>query len=50
MEKFGGQTLTEYLQQANDSLVTIVQIETKDALDNVTIPPDLPEGSTIDHG
>lgn len=35
MEKFGGQTIVEYLQQANDSLVTIVQIETKDALENV---------------
>lgn len=28
-------TSTEYLQQANDSLVTIVQIETKEALQNV---------------
>lgn len=36
MEKFGGQTMIEYLQQANGGLVTIVQIETKDALDNVT--------------
>ncbi|KAF6234398.1 hypothetical protein HO173_007431 [Letharia columbiana] len=35
MEKFGGQTSAEYLQQANDSLVTIVQIETKEALENV---------------
>ena len=35
MEKFGGQTSSEYLQQANDSLVTIVQIETKEALQNV---------------
>ena len=35
MEKFGGQTMIEYLQQANEGLVTIVQIETKDALDNV---------------
>ncbi|KAK3176464.1 hypothetical protein OEA41_007787 [Lepraria neglecta] len=35
MEKFGGQTQTEYLQQANDALVTIVQIETKEALENV---------------
>ena len=25
----------QYLQQANDSLVTIVQIETKEALENV---------------
>ena len=37
MEKFGGQTQTEYLQQANDALVTIVQIETKEALENVDI-------------
>ena len=36
MEKFGGPTSTEYLQQANDSLVTIVQIETKEALENVS--------------
>ncbi|KAK4659619.1 hypothetical protein QC762_111940 [Podospora pseudocomata] len=28
-------TLTEYLQQANDSLLTMVQIETKEALDSV---------------
>lgn len=35
MEKFGGQTQTEYLQQANESLVTIVQIETSEALENV---------------
>lgn len=28
-------TLTEYLQQANDTLVTIIQIETKEALDAV---------------
>ena len=35
MEKFGGQTTTEYLQQANDALLTIVQIETKEALENV---------------
>ena len=34
-EKFGLKTLTEYLQQANDGLVTIVQIETKEALQNV---------------
>ncbi len=38
MEKFGGQTQTEYLQQANDSLVTIVQIETQEALENVGFP------------
>ena len=35
MERFGGQTQTEYLQQANDALLTIVQIETKEALENV---------------
>lgn len=35
MEKFGGQTTAEYLQQANDALVTVVQIETKEALENV---------------
>lgn len=35
MEKFGGQTSTEYLQQANDALLTIVQIETREALQNV---------------
>lgn len=28
-------TFTEYLQQANDALVTIVQIETKEALEAV---------------
>ena len=36
MEKFGGQTQTEYLQQANNALLTIVQIETQEALDNVS--------------
>ncbi|TKA38496.1 hypothetical protein B0A49_13741, partial [Cryomyces minteri] len=35
MEKFSNQTTGEYLQQANDALVTIVQIETKEALHNV---------------
>ncbi|MCJ1364587.1 hypothetical protein MMC16_003700 [Acarospora aff. strigata] len=35
MERFGGQTSAEYLQQANDALVTVVQIETKEALENV---------------
>lgn len=35
MEKFGGQTMIEYLQQANEALVTIAQIETRNALDNV---------------
>ena len=28
-------TMTEYLQQANGSLLTMVQIETKEALDDV---------------
>lgn len=28
-------TMTEYLQQANSSLLTIVQIETQEALDNL---------------
>ncbi|OCK80263.1 HpcH/HpaI aldolase/citrate lyase family protein [Lepidopterella palustris CBS 459.81] len=32
---FNNESLTEYLQQANDALVTIVQIETKEALENV---------------
>ncbi|GAM82104.1 hypothetical protein ANO11243_000830 [Dothideomycetidae sp. 11243] len=40
MEKFytvekGTVKQTAYLQQANDSLVTVIQIETKEALDNV---------------
>ncbi|KAK7549471.1 HpcH/HpaI aldolase/citrate lyase family protein [Phyllosticta citricarpa] len=35
MQNFGNQTTTEYLQQANDGLVTIAQIETKEALENV---------------
>lgn len=35
MGSIGGVTLTEYLQQANDALLTIVQIETKEALENV---------------
>ncbi|MCJ1407040.1 hypothetical protein MMC19_001110 [Ptychographa xylographoides] len=35
MEKFSGQTSTEYLQQANDGLLTIIQIETKEALENI---------------
>ena len=34
-EKFGLKTLTEYLQQANDALVTIIQIETQEALHNI---------------
>ncbi|KAL9597283.1 MAG: hypothetical protein Q9219_005264 [cf. Caloplaca sp. 3 TL-2023] len=36
MERFGGVTQTEYLQQANDGLLTIVQVETREALQNVT--------------
>ncbi|KAG8875072.1 hypothetical protein FRB97_005406, partial [Tulasnella sp. 331] len=32
---FGVQTGSEYLQQANDALLTIIQIETHDALNNV---------------
>lgn len=36
MGSFGsGLTQLEYLRQANDSLVTIVQIETKEALSNI---------------
>jgi len=35
MEKFSGQSTQEYLLQANDALVTIVQIETKEALESV---------------
>ena len=39
MEKFGGQSLSlvDYLQQANDSLLTIVQIETREALQNARL-------------
>lgn len=37
MAKFGDQTMIEYLQQANEALVTVAQIETKDALNNVKI-------------
>lgn len=38
----GDVSQAEYLEQANDALVTIVQIETKEALENVsqTNPPD----------
>jgi len=36
MEKFSQQTTAEYLQGANDALVTIVQIETREALQNVS--------------
>lgn len=35
MGSTGGVTGLEYLQQANDALLTIVQIETKEALENV---------------
>ncbi|KAF9879962.1 aldolase citrate lyase family protein [Colletotrichum karsti] len=36
MERFNpAPSMTEYLQQANDSLLTMVQIETKEALDSV---------------
>lgn len=35
MQAFGNPTGTEYLQQANDNLLTIVQIETREALQNV---------------
>lgn len=35
MGTFGNGTTAEYLQQANDALVTIVQIETKEALQDV---------------
>ncbi len=35
MEKFGNISQTQYLEQANESLVTIVQIETQEALQNV---------------
>lgn len=35
MGNTGKVSATEYLQTANDSLLTIVQIETKEALENV---------------
>lgn len=35
MASFGTLTQTDYLFQANDALVTIVQIETKEAFENV---------------
>lgn len=36
MERFNPMpTMTEYLQQANDSLLTMVQIETQEAVDNI---------------
>ena len=37
MEKFGGISQTEYLKQSNESLLTIVQIETQEALKNVRL-------------
>ena len=37
MDKFGGITQTQYLEQANESIVTIVQIETQEALQNVRV-------------
>jgi len=36
MGSTGGVSQLEYLQQANDALLTIVQIETKEALENVS--------------
>ena len=36
MGAFGDPSSVEYLQQANDALVTIVQIETKEAFENVS--------------
>ena len=35
MRRFNITSMTEYLQQANQSIVTIVQIETREALQNV---------------
>ena len=35
MQSFGSLSQTDYLQQSNENLVTIVQIETKEALQNV---------------
>ncbi|KAL8997252.1 MAG: hypothetical protein Q9169_003445 [Polycauliona sp. 2 TL-2023] len=35
MQRFGGVTQTEYLQQANESLLTIVQIETREGFENI---------------
>lgn len=35
MQTFGNVSMSDYLQEANDSIVTIVQIETKEALENV---------------
>jgi 4-hydroxy-2-oxoheptanedioate aldolase len=39
MGAFGISSTVDYLEQANDSLVTIVQIETKEALENVGFRP-----------
>lgn len=36
MGSIGGVSGLEYLQEANDALLTIVQIETKEALENVS--------------
>jgi 4-hydroxy-2-oxoheptanedioate aldolase len=36
MGSIGGVSGLEYLQGANDALLTIVQIETKEALENVS--------------
>lgn len=38
MGSTGNVSAVEYLQTANDSLLTIVQIETKEALENVCLP------------
>ncbi|KAG8533400.1 uncharacterized protein KY384_002183 [Bacidia gigantensis] len=42
MERIGGVSMTEYLQQSNDSLITIVQIETKEALENTEAIAEVP--------
>lgn len=42
MEKFGGVSMEEYFAQANGSLLTMVQIETREALDNVDEIADVP--------
>lgn len=36
MPNFNNETSAEYLLQANDALLTIIQIETKEALQNVS--------------
>lgn len=38
MESFGDISMTDYFLQANDGLVTAVQIETQGALDSVSTP------------